>query len=229
MANLVARNHLTTQTFLPSFTTSLVIWLVVFVVTSMVIPKGAAVVWINSHHTKTLDYFFAAITLLGDGLWVIPVLLYLLFVRFAYVLQFAFASILCGALVSLGKRILFTDAGRPITYLDNSLLHFVEGVKVHTHHSFPSGHTATAFTIAVALSLYLKNRNATVVLLVLATLVGYSRIYLLQHFLLDAAAGACIGSFSVLLMYYLNPFARKSWTQQNLQLKLSKQLEPSQN
>ncbi len=57
--------------------------------------------------------------------------------------------------------------------------------------SFPSGHTALAFTIAVMLSDWrpeLKNY-----LYSLAVLIGFSRIYLGAHFLVDVLAGALLG------------------------------------
>ncbi|MBN8576585.1 MAG: phosphatase PAP2 family protein [Cytophagales bacterium] len=198
-------------------------------VAALLIPKGADVVWINSRHHGLLDYFFSAITLLGDGIWILPALAIVLFIRFEYAIQFMLSGVLCGALVSLGKRVLFAGAGRPITLLDHSLLHFVEGVKVHSHHSFPSGHTATAFVVAVGLAIYLKNKHATIVLLLLACLVGYSRMYLLQHFLVDVVGGAAIGVISVYTVYAIKPFHSKKWARQKLQVGKRKQLEPVQN
>ncbi len=57
--------------------------------------------------------------------------------------------------------------------------------------SFPSGHTASSFAAATALSTFYPN----VVPLVfgLATLVGASRVHLGHHFPSDAAVGALIG------------------------------------
>lgn len=58
--------------------------------------------------------------------------------------------------------------------------------------SFPSGHTITAFAVAVSLSLYYPGLTAG--LLFCAVSVAVSRIILGMHFLSDVLAGAVIGS-----------------------------------
>lgn len=103
--------------------------------------------------------------------------------------------------------------------LDNSLLHFVPNVDVHSFHSFPSGHTATMFCFAVLLSLLLRKRWISIVLLVLAVLVGYSRIYLLQHFLMDVAVGAAVGVIVTWAVWWFFESARlPGWMDQYLKL-----------
>ena len=49
----------------------------------------------------------------------------------------------------------------------------------------------------------IKNKKWQLLILPAAALVGYSRIYLAQHFLLDVIAGALLGSFSGVLAFYL--------------------------
>ena len=58
--------------------------------------------------------------------------------------------------------------------------------------SFPSGHTITAFAVAVSLSRW--NPELTVGLLFCAISIGASRILLGMHFLSDVLAGAAIGA-----------------------------------
>jgi len=60
-----------------------------------------------------------------------------------------------------------------------------------TGSSFPSDHTAGAFAIFTALGL--RFRKGLVPLLLLAALIGFSRVYIGVHFPLDVVAGACIG------------------------------------
>jgi len=58
--------------------------------------------------------------------------------------------------------------------------------------SFPSGHTITAFAVAVSLSLFYP--TLAIGLLFCAASVAVSRILLGMHFLSDVLAGAAIGS-----------------------------------
>ncbi|CAM3846969.1 phosphatase PAP2 family protein [Alkalicoccus chagannorensis] len=61
-------------------------------------------------------------------------------------------------------------------------------------YSFPSGHTAAAFTIAVSLSIQLPMYTA--VLLPIALIVALTRVYIGVHYPFDCAAGASIGAGS---------------------------------
>lgn len=58
-------------------------------------------------------------------------------------------------------------------------------------YSFPSGHSITAFAIAIAIGLFYPYLQAY--LLVVALLIASSRIILGMHFLSDVLAGAAIG------------------------------------
>ena len=57
--------------------------------------------------------------------------------------------------------------------------------------SFPSGHAMTAFAVAAAVALLAPRLRWPV--LGLATLIGFSRVYLGVHFWLDVLAGAALG------------------------------------
>ena len=58
-------------------------------------------------------------------------------------------------------------------------------------HSFPSGHTASAF--AAAFALWLQNRKLGVPALVLAAFIAFTRLYLYVHFPTDVLGGAVLG------------------------------------
>jgi len=58
--------------------------------------------------------------------------------------------------------------------------------------SFPSGHTITAFAVAVSLSIFYP--GLSVGLLFCASSVAISRIMLGMHFLTDVLVGALLGS-----------------------------------
>lgn len=100
---------------------------------------------------------------------------------------------------------IFPDDLRPITYLaENFPVHLVDGARANRVYSFPSGHTAAAFTIALIMSHMINKKIWSFILPVLALLVGYSRVYLAQHFLTDVFAGMLIGIVSAIfsLMIY---------------------------
>jgi membrane-associated phospholipid phosphatase len=80
----------------------------------------------------------------------------------------------------------------------------VPGVELHHWGSFPSGHTTTAFMLASFLYLVLpKKMKIHWLLMGIAFLVGISRVYLMQHFLMDIWAGALLGILSSLVSYML--------------------------
>ena len=58
-------------------------------------------------------------------------------------------------------------------------------------HSFPSGHTASAF--AAAFALWLQNRKLGVPALVLAAFIAFTRLYLYVHFPTDVLGGLVLG------------------------------------
>ncbi len=69
---------------------------------------------------------------------------------------------------------------------------FVPSGKDPDEYSFPSGHTAAAFAVAVALAG--GSPGLAAVALVLAAGIGLSRIYLGAHYPLDVAAGVLLGA-----------------------------------
>jgi undecaprenyl-diphosphatase len=71
-------------------------------------------------------------------------------------------------------------------------------------YSFPSGHTATAFSLAMTLTLRYPDKPAVIAVSYLyAAIVGYGRIYLGVHYPSDVLGGMIIGSGSAALVYSL--------------------------
>lgn len=156
---------------------------------------------LNPLHYKFLDYIFRGATILGDGIFIISLAILLWFVKKKYLgLMIVGGYLISGIPVQIIKS--FIDAPRPAIFLKNiHYSHFVEGVTLHNYNSFPSGHTASAFALAMILSIYLKNKWCSLILLLLATAIGYSRIYLSQHFLEDVSVGSVIGIISGIAAY----------------------------
>lgn len=162
----------------------------------------------NAYHTKGLDIFFRYFTEIGGGTMPFVFIALLLLYRYSLSLYLLTAQFVGGILSFVGKRIF--DKPRPFLYFQEHLpdvhLPLVEGVKIHYSYSFPSGHTITAFALFFALLLVLKDRRWSLVMLLLALLVGYSRIYLSQHFAVDVLVGSIVGTLSA---YYTYPLYQK--------------------
>lgn len=75
-------------------------------------------------------------------------------------------------------------------------------------YSFPSGHTTASFSLATTLAVNLP--KVAVVVLVLALIIGMSRIYLGVHYPTDVVAGIILGIFASLTIHiYFLDFINK--------------------
>lgn len=70
-------------------------------------------------------------------------------------------------------------------------------------YGFVSSHAANTFAIATFLSLVFRHRVTTICLIIWASIVGFSRIYLGVHFPLDVLCGGLLGVLVGLFVYYL--------------------------
>jgi membrane-associated phospholipid phosphatase len=188
-------------------------------VSSLFVHKGSDVLLINGAHSPWLDQFFKDITNLGDGLVFIPIFIATLFIRFQYSFACVLTLVSHALLSTLCKKVIFPGMLRPKGVMNHDLLYFVPGVEVHSVHSFPSGHTMTAFGAAIFLALLSRNIMVGIITLTLALLVGCSRIYLLQHFLMDVAAGALIGAFTTYVVWQLLDAApKREWMRRRIRV-----------
>ena len=181
------------------------VYVLAFGILMLLTNHGDFVLWLNDKHTSFGDFFFKYWTHLGDGVLLAIVALYFLFTnlyRFYYML---IAIALQTVFVHIFKQWLFDGEPRPKTFFADQLdsLNFVEGVTTRGFDSFPSGHTASAFTLAFVLISLCKNRALNVCLFVAAVLVGISRVYILQHFLRDIYIGSVFGILAALIAWYI--------------------------
>lgn len=173
-------------------------------------PKEFLNLWLNELHSPFLDLFFKYATHLGNGWVLVPLLIFALSRNYFLSLVFVIATFFESLLVQLVlKNGFFSDVLRPIGYIkDVELLHYVEGVKLYSMHSFPSGHTQTAFLVFTFLALFCKRTVGAYVLLLLAAIVALSRVYLLQHFFVDVFVGSIIGySFLVIILFLFGKYS----------------------
>ncbi len=151
----------------------------------------------NALHTPFLDVLMKYWTYLGDGVLLVILVAGLLMISFRHFFTGLAAFAMGGLGAQVLKRLIFTDLPRPLKYFELAgkadQLYLVEGVDLNSWLSFPSGHTSTAFALFFALSLMTRSAITQAGLFLLALGVGYSRIYLSQHFLADVVGGSFLG------------------------------------
>lgn len=182
--------------------------------------KSESHLMINGWNSAYGDSFFKYITHAGDGLLFALIIIPFLFIRIRWALYMLIASVFTLISVFVLKKILFKGMPRPFKYFeDPDVLHIVDGVKMHSMNSFPSGHTITAFAIFFVLLFIVKNQYLKMAFVLMAILAGYSRVYLSQHFLIDIFFGAILGILIAVLSCWtvdnLKVF-KNSWVDRNL-------------
>ncbi len=75
------------------------------------------------------------------------------------------------------------------------------GIELARDYCFPSGHTAITFCAAAVLVIFYRAKAIPAVFV--ALLIGFSRIYLCEHYVSDVAAGIIIGSLCGVAGYYI--------------------------
>lgn len=108
-------------------------------------------------------------------------------------------SLIIAAAVTEGLK-LVTNRQRPYEAYPNIIFPDV----YENGQSFPSAHTSLAFSTATSLLLTTKKWYVAVPAYAWATSVGYSRLYLGQHYPTDVIAGAAVGAGSAWLCHWLN-------------------------
>lgn len=171
----------------------------------LTLREGAELYYFKALRSSELDVVMLWITRLSEEWMYIVLVLGLLFFdrwKSLFVGLSGLTSMLFSALLKG-----YFELPRPRIWL--SVRHKLEefdtipGHYIHDgFNSFPSGHTMSAFLLATTLSmLFPKGRFF---FLVLAILVGLSRIYLVQHFLEDVLFGSILGVvLSIGLSYFI--------------------------
>ena len=164
--------------------------------------------WVNGYHTSATDGFLNAYTNLGDGMAIAFILLTLFGAPVFRNLWFALTAAACCIVPALVVQAIkaIVAAPRPLRYweADSAWIHFADGWRrLEGYHSFPSGHTAGAFSLACFLAILLPKRFAPIGLLFffMALAVGYSRMYLAAHFYADVYVGSIVGTLMTLVVY----------------------------
>lgn len=148
--------------------------------------------WFEKIRNPVFDFFFSAITYLGDeiALMLIAIVLFWCVNKRSgyYMLVSGFFGIIVNQILKLACKI-----PRPKTIDPNFTI--VESAEAAAQgYSFPSGHTQNAVTVFGSIFLIAKKTWIKITAVVIAALVGVSRMYLGVHTFWDviAAAGCAI-------------------------------------
>lgn len=150
---------------------------------------------INNLHTSVGDIVFKIITSMGNGgfIWIV-LSIYVFYAKknkkegIAMILSLILVLIICLGII---KPIVARE--RP--FMENELIDIL--IKKPTDYSFPSGHTASSFAIITVLYMY-KDRLFKPVL-ILGSLIAFSRMYFYVHYPSDIFAGIIFGiAFGIL-------------------------------
>ena len=188
-------------------------------------PKLELHLLLNSWHTSAEDTFFKYYSMLAEGPLYVLALLPIFWKKIQITIFFAVSELTGGAVLQILKHTFSFD--RPVSAFENYgniMLPLVQGVDMHHSNSFPSGHASTFFVFFTCCALFLaynykqnfQQQNhrkwylinfSMLLLLILAALGAYSRIYLSQHFLSDVCVGSIIGITTPCLLFF---YARNS-------------------
>ncbi len=150
------------------------------------------------YETKPLNSFFEIVTNFGKSKWYLIVFA-LFFLLFRYIFRlreaanrflYLFLAVAGSGLIVDVLKFVFGRA-RPKLFFEQNIY----GIKLlgteHLYYSLPSGHSATAFSLAVGATLFFP--RFALPLFLAAFLIAFSRIAISVHYLSDTVAGAYIG------------------------------------
>ncbi len=169
--------------------------------------KGNEVLYLAHHRMGFFDFLFSSITQLAE----LPV--FALVIGLLYITnkrEKAYTVLAAGLISTLVSYLLkdFFQEPRPLLYFNQlgliNTLKPVPGVSLNSgNSSYPSGHTMGAFSLFITLALLWPSKKIFGFFCVLmAILVGVSRIYLGQHFLSDVVSGSMVGVYLAAFSYY---------------------------
>ncbi len=189
----------------------LIPYLIILIIGLLTLPqieKGEVIFFFANHRTPFWDTFFYISTKLGELIGYILFIILFLFIRFRYAALIGMTAVSAGILAAILKNIFRHPRPKPYfgaLGIDISDIAVVGYPLLNSQiSSFPSGHTISAFAFFTVLALLAKNNGLKVVCLILAILVGLSRIYLVSHFLEDVLLGSFVGVLIAFSLHYAN-------------------------
>ena len=157
-------------------------------------PQGRLNIMFSETYINNLGIFSKYYTYFGEEWLLVPLGFILLFVvrNTDFTIRLALTFVF-NTLITVPVKFYIFNYDRPRIVLEKFNLVFTKGVDVHLYNSFPSGHSSAAFAMALAVAFWFNNKTISILAVLMAIGVGFSRIYLQQHFIEDVLGGAIIG------------------------------------
>jgi len=155
--------------------------------------KGEFFLLTNQYHSIFFDWFFKTMTFFGDVKIAAVVIFCLCLVKYRYAVLMLGTFVYISIIARLLK--MFVHSPRPTKFFEGiHKIHTLPGYDVYEWNSFPSGHSTTAFSLAIVMMHLLTNKFRALVIFPLVLIVMYSRVYLAQHFFQDVVAGSVLAT-----------------------------------
>ena len=160
---------------------------------------------INGFHSELFDTLFKGTTYIGDGITMIAFGLILC----AFSFRYGLLTLIAYAYTSVAAQVLkyIFHSPRPLRFFNDlhQPIRTIKGYPIYEWNSFPSGHSVSAFSLAVVIAWLLPQKHKKFAWLVLpvAILTAFSRVYLAQHFFQDVVAGAILGVVLTFQLIYI--------------------------
>lgn len=196
-------------------------WLVVGIFVLFGTPKGDLVLFFNGNRSALGNVYFSIASRFAEYSFILFFLAFLLNKSFGNAFIAALVWAFSGIAAQSLKR--FFEMPRPAAFFDESTLNFIGSGKLHYAHSFPSGHTTTAFALFFVFSLFAKDKKWQILFFILALSTAFARVYLLQHFFIDVYFGSILGVLVSIIVFVSinssNIFGFQTWKNKKLGLK----------
>lgn len=179
--------------------------------------KASIHLFLNKFYHPVLDHFFRYITYVGDGIVVMVIVMFYMFIKLRHSILLFLSYALSSIATQVLKNFFFEHQPRPMSFFEGTdhVIRVVPGVEMHHWKSFPSGHSSAAFTMFFCLGLITERPWLKFIYFALSVLVAYSRVYLSQHFLVDIYAGSILGVATAIIIFKwmetASHFRNKEW------------------
>jgi membrane-associated phospholipid phosphatase len=167
--------------------------------------------FINQHHSKLTDFLFFGFTILGDGTTAFLIIFILMWISMREAITLLVITLLITIIIALLKRFIFAEYDRPLMFFGEQMIRIVPGYMPPKLHTFPSGHSATAFSTYLYVSFLVRQNGLKFSLFLIAFMIAYSRVYLSAHFPADVIAGSLLAVSITILVYLYFQRIKFSW------------------